>query len=95
MLARSMFLGNTLAQLARRPTRSLRLPSVRFAPTRRCFNDLDLIRRLELDAIKFKHFVFEVQRAYLPRNQYHNAAHGADVLQTIHYFMTTGGSVGP
>ena len=37
----------------------------------------------------FIRFSKKVQEGYHP-NVYHNASHGADVLQTINYYITTG-----
>ena len=50
----------------------------------------DLVARFSIDTEVLHSFLSAVSAAY-EGNPYHNAMHGADVCQTMHYFLTRGG----
>jgi hypothetical protein len=47
----------------------------------------------DLDVKKFYNFIQAIQGGYL-NITYHNKTHGADLCQTINYFLTEGGNLG-
>eukprot|EP00743_Colponemidia_sp_Colp-15_P003590 GILK01003872.1.p1 GENE.GILK01003872.1~~GILK01003872.1.p1 ORF type:complete len:821 (+),score=169.11 GILK01003872.1:79-2541(+) len=55
------------------------------------FQEYDLIDEFCLSIKQVKGFVTKIQNGYLKDIPYHTATHGADVMQTMLYFLTTGG----
>eukprot|EP00742_Colponemidia_sp_Colp-10_P008293 GILJ01008968.1.p1 GENE.GILJ01008968.1~~GILJ01008968.1.p1 ORF type:complete len:844 (+),score=127.17 GILJ01008968.1:68-2533(+) len=55
------------------------------------FQEYDLIDEFCLSIKQVKGFVTRIQNGYLKDIPYHTATHGADVMQTMLYFLTTGG----
>eukprot|EP01103_Thecamoeba_quadrilineata_P018924 TRINITY_DN7468_c0_g1_i1.p1 TRINITY_DN7468_c0_g1~~TRINITY_DN7468_c0_g1_i1.p1 ORF type:complete len:574 (-),score=106.58 TRINITY_DN7468_c0_g1_i1:177-1898(-) len=54
------------------------------------FKKHDLINHFNIDEDKLKNFMMLIDDGYR-QNPYHNSLHAADVAQTIHYYLTTGG----
>lgn len=55
------------------------------------FTKHDLIRKFNIDEAKLRKFLSVIEDGYDARNPYHNSIHAADVVQTLNYFITTGG----
>jgi hypothetical protein len=55
------------------------------------FNKHDLLRKFNIDEMKFKRFITVMENGYDNRQPYHNSTHASDVLQTLNYFITKGG----
>jgi hypothetical protein len=55
------------------------------------FNEHDLLSVFKIKPIVLENFLQAVSDAYIADNTYHNALHGADVTQTLHYFVQSGG----
>ena len=55
------------------------------------FNEHDLLSVFKIKPDVLENFLQAVSDAYIADNTYHNALHGADVTQTLHYFIQTGG----
>lgn len=53
------------------------------------FSVHQLFKHCDIPADKVSHFLTELQRGYLD-NPYHNAAHAADVAQSVHVFLIEG-----
>ena len=51
----------------------------------------DLLTLFKIHPNTLKNFLSDISNAYIADNTYHNALHGADVTQTLHYFIQTGG----
>lgn len=47
--------------------------------------------KFRIDETKLRCFFERIQEGYIATNPYHNAIHGADVMQTFHSFLATGG----
>ncbi|ETO74088.1 hypothetical protein F444_10048 [Phytophthora nicotianae P1976] len=43
---------------------------------------------LNIESSLLVNFLLEIQRGYIATNPYHNAIHAADVMQSVHYFLT-------
>ncbi|OWZ24815.1 PhosphoDiEsterase [Phytophthora megakarya] len=43
---------------------------------------------LNIDSNLLVNFLLEIQRGYVSTNPYHNAIHAADVMQSVHFFLT-------
>jgi hypothetical protein len=56
----------------------------------RLFAQHDLLKKFPIDEEKFKRFLHVIESGYNPNNPYHNSTHAADVLQTLHFFLTVG-----
>ena len=55
------------------------------------FNEHDLLSVFKIKPDVLENFLQAVSDAYIADNTYHNALHGADVTQTLHYFVQSGG----
>lgn len=53
------------------------------------FQEHALLVRFGIDELVLRNYLTAVERGYFA-NPYHNAIHGADVTQTMHYFLATG-----
>jgi hypothetical protein len=51
----------------------------------------DLLTLFKIHPNTLENFLSDISNAYIADNTYHNALHGADVTQTLHYFIQTGG----
>ena len=51
----------------------------------------DLLTLFKIHPTTLENFLSDISNAYIDDNTYHNALHGADVTQTLHYFIQTGG----
>ena len=58
------------------------------------FADSGLTAHFGLNGAKLVKFLAEVERGYVASNTYHNALHGLDVGQTMHFFLTEGVGLG-
>lgn len=55
------------------------------------FTRTDLYTTAKMNASRFDGFIREVQAGYHSANPYHNATHAADVVQCLHYFLSSCG----
>lgn len=55
------------------------------------FQAYSLEEKLDIDAVKWKAFFYEIQELYHKDNHYHNAIHGSDVAQAVFYVLEKGG----
>ena len=51
----------------------------------------DLLTLFKIHPNTLENFLSDISNAYIADNTYHNALHGADVTQTLHYFVQSGG----
>ncbi|KAJ3195416.1 High affinity cAMP-specific 3',5'-cyclic phosphodiesterase 7A [Irineochytrium annulatum] len=48
----------------------------------------DIFERYNLPESRFRHWLTRVESGYKPSNPYHNAMHAADVLHSMHFYVT-------
>jgi len=72
------------------PSKKIAKDDELFYMTTYVFQINNLFECLNINQVIFYNFIKRIQSGYRA-NPYHNALHAADVVQTVHYFLTTGG----